>query len=187
LRALHRGWGNATWSADLGYLLEVARQAAAAREPILECGSGLTTLLLGALAGRRGIPVWTLEHDPRWHARMERAVRRFRLPGVELRLAPLCDYGRYSWYEAPLPGMPARFGLVICDGPPGDTPGGRYGVLPVLASRLAGAVVLLDDADRPGEMEVLDLWKERHGVQVETVPTPSGAHAVVRVPERSRA
>jgi hypothetical protein len=182
LEALREGWGNVTWSADVPYLADVATRAAAADRPVLECGSGLTTLLLAALAARRGIPVWVLEHDPRWSRRVAGRLRRLRRAGlsaVSLRLAPLRPYEGFSWYAPPLEEMPTRFGLVVCDGPPGDTPGGRYGLMPVMGERLAGAVILLDDADRPGERKVLDRWAREHGAGIETVRGEAGVHAVV--------
>jgi hypothetical protein len=92
---------------------------------------------MGLFAGRRGIPVWTLEHDPEWYEHIAAALRRFRIEGVELVFAPLRDYGDYSWYDVPMERMPERFGVVVCDGPPQKTtPGDRYGLLPVMQDRL---------------------------------------------------
>jgi hypothetical protein len=55
--------------------------------------------------------------------------------------------------------MPDRFGLVVCDGPPSQTLGGRYGLAPVMKDRLGpGCVILLDDASREGEQEVVQRW-----------------------------
>src|SRR5262249_13761961 len=58
LRELQTYWANDGFAARIDFLTEVARQAASTSEPILECGSGLTTLLMGLLAGRRGIEVY---------------------------------------------------------------------------------------------------------------------------------
>src|SRR5215213_5043879 len=55
LAELGRGWGDDGFRAVGGYLDEVASWAAEAQGPVLEIGSGLTTLVLGALAGRRGL------------------------------------------------------------------------------------------------------------------------------------
>src|SRR5215470_10277792 len=62
LAELERAWGEDGYRAVGGYIEEVARFATEARGPVLEIGSGLTTLILGALVARRGLPVWTLEH-----------------------------------------------------------------------------------------------------------------------------
>ena len=73
---------------------------------------------------------------------------------------PLVGYGEFVWYDPPLAQMPDEFSLVICDGPPGTTKGGRYGLLPVLGDRLrAGATILLDDAGRPAEAELIRRWE----------------------------
>ena len=73
---------------------------------------------------------------------------------------PLVEYGEFVWYDPPLAQMPDEFSLVICDGPPGTTKGGRYGLLPVLGDRLrAGATILLDDAGRPAEAELIRRWE----------------------------
>ena len=49
LAELERAWGEDGFRAVGGYLEEVARFATEARGPVLEIGSGLTTLILGAL------------------------------------------------------------------------------------------------------------------------------------------
>src|SRR5207302_10990097 len=66
LDELRAAWDNEGFTADIDYLAEVARHAAQTPGPVLECGSGLTTLLLGALAGRRGVGGGALGTGPRW-------------------------------------------------------------------------------------------------------------------------
>jgi hypothetical protein len=54
--------------------------------------------------------------------------------------------------------------LMICDGPPDKTRGGRYGLVPALAQRLENeCVILADDADRPSEQRVLAACAEEFG------------------------
>jgi len=180
LEELRAGWGNTGYAARDRYLEELMQRAAAASGPILECGSGVTTLLLGLLAGRRGVDTWTLEHLPPWHARVDGVLRAHAIPHVHNCLAPLRDYGGYSWYAPPLERLPPRFQLVICDGPPEATPGGRYGLWPVLGERLApGAVILLDDAGRPGEAEVLRRWSDEAPLRVDMREDAGGAYALL--------
>jgi hypothetical protein len=153
------GWGRG-WSAEPAYLEATAAAALAETGPILECGSGLTTIVLAAVARQTGSTVWTLEHDSYWLKVVESELGRLRLD-VNMRLAPLRDYGGFDWYDVDSSALPT-FSLVICDGPPGWTRGGRYGLLPVLGDRLApGCAILLDDAARPGEQEVLRQWTSR--------------------------
>src|SRR5439155_1244529 len=101
LAELRAAWGNDRCAADLDFLSEVARLAAVTLGPVLECGSGLTTLLLGALAGRRGVEVWALEHEPEWRRRVAAALRDHKAGQVYLWFSPLSDYGEFVWYAAP--------------------------------------------------------------------------------------
>lgn len=74
--------------------------------------------------------------------------------------SPLKDYGDFCWYDAPLESMPDSFSLVICDGPPGATKGGRYGLVPFMRDRLrSGCVILLDDAEREEERTIAARWQ----------------------------
>src|SRR6185503_3984271 len=102
LRELQVGWGNDGFAARYDYLEEVLERAAGTKGPILECGSGLTSLLLGLYAGRRNVQTWSLEHIPEWHARVTGALQRHRIPGVDVCLAPLREYGEFEWYDPPL-------------------------------------------------------------------------------------
>ena len=180
LAALRSGWGNEGFTADLYYLEEVARRAATTAGPVLECGSGLTTLVLGILAGRRGVETWSLEQDPVWFAPVAKALRRYRVFGVRLRLAPLRDYGDFLWYDPPFAEMPATFGLVVCDGPPGSTRGGRFGLMPVCGHRFSpDTVILLDDAARDNEFRTLCRWARQADLQVELRELPEGTLALI--------
>lgn len=180
LERLQLGWGNEGFAAQIEYLEEVARRAATTAGPILECGSGLTTILMGLLAGRRGVATWSLEHIPDWGARVVQSLKQFKIPHAQVRHALLRDYEGFSWYDAPLTELPMDFQLVICDGPPGATHGGRYGLLPVLGARLpAGSVILLDDATRLGEAEVLRRWVTEARMDVAMHEGRDGSFAVI--------
>jgi hypothetical protein len=100
LAELQAGWGNEGMAADTDFLEELARRAVETRGPILECGSGLTTLLLGLLAGRRGVETWSLEHFPEWRARVAGVVRRRSVPRVRVCHAPLRGTTR-RWRRCP--------------------------------------------------------------------------------------
>ncbi len=161
ISSLVYGWDNESWSAQHEFLAAVLRHCDSADGPILECGSGLSTVLLGLVAQRRGNTVWSLEHEPFWAERVAAALDRHGVTSVRLCRCDLRSYGAYTWYAPPLERMPSGFGLVVCDGPPGDTPGGRYGMLPIMKTRLARrCVILLDDVQRPAEREVAERWAQ---------------------------
>jgi hypothetical protein len=160
LSELIYGWGNESWSGQQEYLQECLRHATLSEGPILECGSGLTTVLVGAVAQNAGTTVWSLEHLPGWGARVRIVLDAYRIGSVRLCVAPLKDYGGFDWYAPPLDAMPAEFPLVVCDGPPAATRGGRYGLSGVMLGRLKpGCVILLDDAARPPEQAVAKRWE----------------------------
>jgi hypothetical protein len=157
------GWGS-EWSLREELITELWHRAWHTRGPVLECGSGLSTLLLGIAAEWQGYDVYSLEHDDAWRVRVLEAVDRLKLERVKVISAPLITHSGYAWYDAP-GNFPSEFTLVLCDGPPAATLGGRYGLLPELRPSLApDCVILLDDAARDGEQEVLRRWTEEHQV-----------------------
>ena len=174
---LRMGWGNEGWSADTSYLEAVCYWASRIRGPILECGSGLTTLLLGIIAPDQ---VTTLEHLPKWKEHVQGAARK-RSIRVNVSSAPLVDYGEFHWYSLP-ESLHGNFELVVCDGPPSGVVGGRYGLLPVAKSLLSrNAVIVMDDVERSDEQAIIERWNCEFGVQCEQHHTPNGTYAVVRV------
>jgi len=167
-RELVYGWANEKMSASEEFLQAIFRYACESPGPILECGSGLSSLVLGCAAQRTGQKVWSLEDDPFWVSVVRSALNRFEIDAVEVCASPLRNYGDYEWYDPPRPRLPADFALVICDGPQGTTPGGRYGLMPVLGQHLrSGCVILLDDATRDGEQQVLARWRDERRISIE--------------------
>jgi predicted O-methyltransferase YrrM len=160
-------WGNEGYSAEHELLIELVELGRRLDGPVMECGSGLSTLLVGLEAQRRNQKVYSLEHHPGWAARMVGELKSAGLTNVEILQAPLRSYGAYSWYDVPLDRLPARFALAICDGPPGDTPGGRVGMLPALRNRLTpGSIVLLDDYEREAEQALAARWITETGASM---------------------
>jgi hypothetical protein len=135
-----------------------------ARTGIVECGSGVSTVLLARLLRDRGAGfLVALEHDPHWAAIVRDHLRRENLDAIaRVIYAPLV--GDPLWYRvAGLDEFPAGIDLLIVDGPPAFDPGHgtrRAPALPRFADRLvAGAAVILDDINRPGEREVIAGWE----------------------------
>ena len=157
--ALSYGWGNEGFSADGRFLAAVVRQAASATGPILECGSGLSTVLMSIATRASANEVWSLEHDPQWAERVRKSLQQSSANRMNIESAPLKTYGAFDWYQPDFTRLPRRFSLVVCDGPPGDTPGGRYGLVPVMRDSLApGCVILIDDAQREAERSMAERW-----------------------------
>jgi len=182
LSELMAGWSNEGYAANLEYLEAVAGASLKTAGPVLECGSGATTILLAILCGKRNVQVWSLEHFPEWRAHVSETLNENGLSsGAHVCSSPLKDYGDFAWYDPPLAEMPTEFSLVICDGPPGSTKGGRYGLLPVMGKHLPpGATILLDDAGRPGELELIRKWEVEAGFKTELIKTEASKYAVMR-------
>lgn len=156
---LIRAWNNSA-AADTSYLLTVIERAREAQGPILECGSGLTTLAMAIYAKQ---PVLSLESDAGWHRRLVAEMGWLGLSGPEVIHAPLREFEGFAWYDAP--SLPDGIALVVCDGPPRrGKPGGRVGLLPVAGEHLATEAEILVDADtQVAEGEALEVWRSEYG------------------------
>jgi hypothetical protein len=135
-----------------------------ARTRIVECGSGVSTVVLARLLReRRAGRLVALEHDRHWAARIQEQLRREALDAIARVLhAPL--QGEPPWYApARLAELPDELDLLLVDGPPAYDAGHatrRAPALPRLQQRLvADAAVVLDDITRPGECDVLAGWE----------------------------
>jgi predicted O-methyltransferase YrrM len=134
------------------------------RATIVECGSGVSTVVLARLLRQRGGGSLTaIEHDAGWAMRVSELLAAEGLSAFARVLhAPLS--GAPPWYDrAVLEELPDAVDLLIVDGPPADKPGmglARAPALELLDPRLAdGATVVLDDLDRPGEQDVVAAWE----------------------------
>ncbi len=159
LERLTSGWGN-HYSAHIDYMVAYLRHASQSVGPILECGSGLSTLLLGVVAARNGNEVWSLEHNAEWGDKVQHLLHHWQLAAVRLTIDELQYYDDFEWYRLPSADMPQQFAVIVCDGPPGNTYGGRYGLLPVMAKYLgANCSILLDDYERAEEQAIVTRWQ----------------------------
>src|SRR5215218_2302154 len=112
-----------TWSISDALAVELTRYLEWRRPArILEIGSGLSTVVLGAYAVRHGAAVTTLEHAWKYYRRTQQALAYFGMDKrVKLKLAPLrskrfeSSGRRAPWYDTPLDG---EFDFVFVDGPP---------------------------------------------------------------------
>ncbi|NTV94780.1 MAG: class I SAM-dependent methyltransferase [Thiobacillus sp.] len=154
------------WSAAPDFLEQIVDHVLAARPAtIVECSSGLTTLMLARCCEMNGKGrVWSLENGPEFAARTRAEIARYGLADrAEVIDAPLVPYTLagldYQWYS--LAGLPDRsIDMLVIDGPPGFIQRhSRHPALPLLGDRLAdGCTVFLDDAARPDEREIVAWW-----------------------------
>ncbi|WP_312197193.1 glycosyltransferase [Stutzerimonas chloritidismutans] len=140
---------------------------------IIELGSGTSTLVIAAALKQLGVGRFlSFEHD---HAYLEKTRDLLQVCGlqehVELIFAPLeevqLEGETYRWYDLPYDLIDHMVGreeldLLLVDGPPAAT--NHHARYPALA-RLHGycnesTLVLLDDAGRKEEQEILGRWGE---------------------------
>lgn len=169
------------WSLDRDALDLILAEIDAGRHQILECGSGVSTIVIARQLAELGTgSVTALEHDAAWAAEIrsrleaEQLTERARIVEAELTSHPLAQAG-CGWYdpmaldELPVSGVE----LLLVDGPPAGVPSierSRFPALPVLSGRLAAdALVVLDDIDRAGERWVLDAWERETPFRFERV------------------
>jgi predicted O-methyltransferase YrrM len=153
-----------SWSISDALAVELFRHLERRRpRRILEIGSGLSTVVLGAYAARHSASVVTLEHAWKFYERTRKGLVHFGLDEqVQLKLAPLRSkrferYGQAPWYDTKLSG---QFDFVFVDGPPKDT--GRNAVLFAIAKHLTpGWELWMDDARRHHEQNCLRRWRQR--------------------------
>jgi predicted O-methyltransferase YrrM len=141
---------------------------------MLECGAGLSTLLMAlALRNRHGpvgpARVYSLEHDKSWVEKTRQVLCELDLIDlVRLIHAPLVRsitpeglLFTYDMSGAP----PENIDFLLIDGPPHHI--GRADVVHRIRSRLSPyAVVVLDDAARRSEQQCCEAWTGRGHLQL---------------------
>ncbi len=157
------------WAGSPDFLLALARHVLAERPlAVLECGSGVTTVVIARALQKNGHGhLWSLDHDARFADATRREITRQGLDRwATLIDAPLvsvgCEAGEQPWYDpAALPDGP--FDLLVVDGPPGGVaPLARLPAGERLFPRLRPeGVVFLDDAGRSDEREIVRRWTTR--------------------------
>jgi len=168
LRPLLDAGGYLPWSSGTmrpaGLVLVCNEIVHGRRERVVECGSGVSTVLIARLLRERGAgSVVAIEHDADWTRLVEELLQREGLDDVSTVVhAPL--EGEPPWYARwALDATPDEIDLLVVDGPPADGPGEGLRRAPALGAfepRLAkGATVILDDLQRPGEREVVAGWE----------------------------
>jgi predicted O-methyltransferase YrrM len=149
---------------------------------IVECGSGVSTLLMGYTLKQEGGSIISLEQEKHYADITRANVNRHGLGDfVSVRHAPLkrvmIGQKPWLWYDLDALDDVKSIDMVIVDGPPGNIQRlARFPALPVLAERLSDkAVIVLDDTFRHAEKEIVARWlQEFPGFTAETVGTEKG-------------
>lgn len=170
------------WTLEPEALQELHRVASVTTAPVLEMGSGLTTLVLGLALQGTGQVVHSLEcHLESWR-QTGAALERLGVKNVVLHYAPLVPVGpeakEVAYGEAELP---EEFGLVLVDGPYHSPQ--RKSALWALGPRIRKATLILDDVDTCGPLVEM-LEKAGHTFEYRTGGKKRWAVATPTVTEK---
>lgn len=166
------------------------------RQPqcVVEASSGVSTLvtayMLESIAASSGAAqLISLEHDAEYVRRNRHQVEQHKLQATaKIVHAPLQSVSiqqqDWLWYSlSELDSLTQKIDFLIIDGPPQSTQSlARYPALPLLFDRLSDdAILVLDDADRSDEQEIIRRWQQEFSdLQVQQVTTEKGA-CVLRI------
>lgn len=133
---------------------------------IMECSSGVSTLVLSYLIKKLGQgKVISLEHDPVYAEKTRFLIRQHQLEDYcEIINAPLNNLTlpgwTGQWYDVACISKDLAIDLLVVDGPPWFSAElARYPAFPVLRNQLTdNALIALDDADRDAEKTIVEKW-----------------------------
>lgn len=173
------------WAVSPDFSCELVREIVRTQpRHILELGSGVSTVVAAYALGVSTADghILSLEHDEKWWHVSNRYVREHRLNDVaEVVHAPLRDVlvgdQHFPWYDYQPAKDSGPFDILVIDGPPGPLhPMARYPALPLLWPLLSSdAVIILDDANRPAEQAIMELWNRDYGpFVIENPPAEKG-------------
>jgi len=171
------------WSAAADFLGLIVEHALTCKpNTIVECGSGMTTVMLARCCAINGAGhIYSLENGAEFAANTREAVMRHGLQAYSTVIhAPLRPHTvnahSYQWYAIEHLDV-SNIDMLVIDGPPGFLQHhSRYPALPLLRSRLAATcTVYLDDAARQDEQEIVRLWlRDRAITQLRYVANERG-------------
>jgi predicted O-methyltransferase YrrM len=133
---------------------------------ILEFGSGTSTLLSSYCLEQIGSgKIISIDHEGQYAEQTRESLRNHGVDRyAEVIHAPLRELslptGKWKWYDTAFLESLPEIDLLVVDGPPAWLQSlARYPALPVLRKHLShSAIVLIDDADRPDEQEMVKRW-----------------------------
>jgi hypothetical protein len=160
-------WGDAQLNGADGFMSACLDVASRVTGPILQCGAGLSTLLLGLTAERSNVHLWTLEH----HAHAANSARswlhQYEIANAHVISAPADLMEDCVGYVVDANRLPANLGLVICEGS-SAVPASARSILSRVGDRLdPNGIVLVHHVKRRRDAEFLAQWaKSRNASMV---------------------
>lgn len=134
LQEVSKALGN-SWAANNATLAASVKLARLADGPIIEAGSGLSTILMAAATTQT---VYCLEHSRVYYERLKELVNESGVNNVAVCLCPI----KGGWYDLSETDLPAHFALGLNDSPPRQL-GHRMGFF----DHFDADVIVCDDVD----------------------------------------
>lgn len=172
LDSMNKAWGNRA-AAPVELLATCWHLAREADGPIIECGSGLSTIVMAAANPK--VPIHSLECEPAWATKLNAVIAGHGLDNIKLSCKPIETYPEGRWYARD--GLPSQPAMTFIDGPwrvHGDR-GLAYKFID-----LSRSTVLVDDIDDQREGMAAREWSEATGRAMHTMG--SGRFAVFARP-----
>lgn len=147
------------WAAGGEVLASCVLMARKATGPILEMGSGISTILMAAATDQM---VWCVEHNDFFADRLEDMARIAGLTNIMLVTCPLKDH----WYDLSedMNALPDKFALALVDGPPRYLGSDRMRFFEVFGTRVNA--VICDDANEGEYAGKLRVWAQDNGREI---------------------
>jgi len=130
--------------------------------PIIEAGSGLSTIILAAANPTQ--TVWCLEHNPLWAVRLKQLALEAGVKNIALCHQRLNG----GWYDlTDLHELPEHFSVGFNDGPPRKESQSRMGFFLHFGKRVD--TIIVDDADEPWYQRELSKWAKENDRSIDFV------------------
>ncbi len=172
------------WSMSLYGLMLLSNEIQTMkRKKIIEFGSGVSSIVMARTISKYAIGgnIISIENDPYYYNMLNDFVHENQLQEtIQLIYAPLCPCSyltNYKWYDKKILrefiDRHEKFDMAIIDGPPAWNDKiklSRYGAIPFIIDHLADHYsIFLDDSNRAGEKEIMEMWKERYKIDFTVV------------------
>lgn len=140
-------WGN-DWSADVEFLQAAIALARETNGPVLEFGSGLSTLVMAA--ANPNVIIHAIEDEPHWASKLKNVLAMRGIKNVEVHVTGMRNYQKGRWYdERDIPRE--NYSLLVIDGP-SRSKGTRSVWSEIMLESVREAVWLMDDAADPAQI-----------------------------------
>lgn len=163
---LFAAFGDPLSHGQRAYVQRCLAEATRATGPILQCGGGLLSVLIGMLCQQSEHPgkrLWVFEHDPHWGSLVRSWLHAREIKHAHIISAPAEQFDGYVWYVLDPARLPDNFALVLSEAS-SALPGSTRGVVTRMARHLGDRCVILGhNARRPRDLKFLADWAKSQG------------------------